>query len=49
MPDAVFWVLAMAHDFNIDIKEAFLRKLEKSAKKYPVEKVKGESKKYTEY
>jgi len=39
----------MSHDFNIDIKEAFLRKLEKSAAKYPVEKVKVNNKKYTEY
>ena len=41
----LFWILAMSHDFNINIKEAFLRKLKKSAKKYPVEKVKGESSK----
>ena len=27
----------MAHDFNIDMKDAFLRKLEKSAVKYPIE------------
>ncbi|MBI4437895.1 nucleotide pyrophosphohydrolase [Candidatus Uhrbacteria bacterium] len=47
--DVLFWVLAMAHDFNIDIKSAFLRKLEKSAAKYPVEKAKGNNKKYTEY
>lgn len=38
LSDVFFWVLTMAHDFNIDIKSAFLRKLEKSAKKYPVEK-----------
>ena len=49
LSDVLFWVLAMSHDFNIDIKDAFMKKLEKSAKKYPVEKVKGESKKYTEY
>ncbi|MBI4256815.1 nucleotide pyrophosphohydrolase [Candidatus Uhrbacteria bacterium] len=49
LSDVLFWILAMAYDFNIDIKAAFLHKLEKSAKKYPVEKVKGESKKYTEY
>jgi NTP pyrophosphatase (non-canonical NTP hydrolase) len=49
LSDVLFWVLAMAHDFNIDIKPAFLRKLKKSAAKYPVEKVKGNNKKYTQY
>ncbi|TAL50450.1 nucleotide pyrophosphohydrolase [Patescibacteria group bacterium] len=49
LSDVLFWVLAMAYDFNIDLKSAFLRKLEKSAKKYPIEKVKGSNKKYTEY
>jgi dCTP diphosphatase len=49
LSDVLFWVLAMANDFNIDIKDAFLRKLEKSAKKYPAEKVRGSCKKHTEY
>lgn len=47
LSDVLFWILTMANDFNIDMKEAFLRKLEKSAKKYPVEKAKGNAKKYT--
>ena len=49
LSDVLAYLLQIAHDFNIDIKEAFLRKLEKSAKKYPVEKVKGDNRKYTEY
>ena len=49
LSDVMFWVLALAYDFNIDMKKAFPRKLEKSAAKYPVEKVKGNNKKYTEY
>lgn len=48
LSDVLFWVLTMANDFNIDMKEAFLRKLEKSAKKYPIEKAKGNATKYTE-
>jgi len=49
LSDVMFWVLALAHDFGIDMKKAFPRKLEKSASKYPVEKVKGNNKKYSEY
>lgn len=49
LSDVMFWVLAIAHDFNIDMKQEFPRKLLKSAAKYPVEKVKGNNKKYTEY
>lgn len=41
LSDVLYWVLTMAHDFNIDIKEAFLKKIEKTAKKYPVELTKG--------
>ena len=48
LSDVLFWVLTIAHDFNIDMKSAFLRKLEKSAKKYPVEKARGSKRKYTE-
>ncbi len=49
LSDVMFWVLLMAHDFGIDLKSAFLRKLEKSKAKYPVEKAKGNNRKYTEY
>jgi NTP pyrophosphatase (non-canonical NTP hydrolase) len=49
LSDVLFWVLALAHDFHIDLKPAFMAKLEKSAKKYPVEKAKGNATKYTQY
>ena len=49
LSDVLFWVLALAHDFHIDLKPAFMTKLAKSAKKYPVEKAKGNNRKYTEY
>ena len=38
LSDVLAYLLQIAHDFDIDMKEAFMRKLEKSAKKYPVEK-----------
>lgn len=38
----------MADALHIDIPDAILKKIEKNAAKYPVDKAKGNSKKYTE-
>ena len=46
--DVLYWVLLIADDLNIDLKEAFERKMKKNEEKYPLEKAKGEAKKYTE-
>jgi NTP pyrophosphatase (non-canonical NTP hydrolase) len=46
LADVMYWVLLMAHDFNIDIADAVKKKLEKTDKKYPVEKAKGKHTKY---
>ena len=48
LSDVLFWVLAMANDFSIDLGEAFKQKLIKNAQKYPIDKAKGVSTKYTE-
>ncbi|HUO56526.1 MAG TPA: nucleotide pyrophosphohydrolase [Candidatus Paceibacterota bacterium] len=48
LADVLYWVLLMCNDLDIDISEAFLRKLEKNDKKYPVSKSKGKHTKYTE-
>ncbi|MEI7512758.1 MAG: nucleotide pyrophosphohydrolase [Candidatus Uhrbacteria bacterium] len=48
LADVFYWVLLMGEDFGIDIKDALIKKLEKNEAKYPVEKAKGTSKKYTE-
>lgn len=48
LADVLFWVLLMSNDLEIDIADAFLKKLEKNAEKYPIEKAKGKSTKYTE-
>jgi len=48
LADVLYWILLMCNDLDIDISEAFLLKLKKNAKKYPVEKAKGNHKKYTE-
>lgn len=47
LSDVLFWVLAMANDFGIDIDASFRSKLLKNAAKYPIEKSKGVSTKYT--
>lgn len=48
LADVLIYSLLMAHDLNIDVEKSILDKLKKSSKKYPVEKAKGSSKKYTE-
>lgn len=48
LADVLYWVLLLSNDLDIDISEAFMRKLEKNAAKYPVEKSKGKNAKYTE-
>lgn len=48
LADVFYYTLLMAHDEGIDLERALLDKLKKSAAKYPVEKAKGSSKKYTD-
>ena len=48
LADILYWVLLLSHDLNIEIKSAFNAKIQKNARKYPVEKAKGSAKKYTE-
>ncbi len=48
LADVFYWVLSMSDIIGIDIKEALEKKLIKIEKKYPVEKAKGNHKKYTE-
>jgi dCTP diphosphatase len=46
LADVFYWVLLMSHDLDLDIAEAFEKKMEKNDKKYPVEKAKGKHTKY---
>ena len=46
--DVFYWILLMAHDFDIDLQKAVREKMKENEKKYPVEKAKGSHKKYTE-
>lgn len=48
LADVVHACLALANTANIDIASAVIKKIEKTALKYPIEKAKGQAKKYTE-
>lgn len=49
LADVFIGLVAFANATNIDIAEIFAKKLEKTKKKYPIEKVRGRSEKYTQY
>jgi NTP pyrophosphatase (non-canonical NTP hydrolase) len=46
--DVAMNLFALAHDLNIDLKEAMMAKMVKNRIKYPIEKAKGVSKKYNQ-
>jgi dCTP diphosphatase len=48
LADVLYWVLLMSHDLKIDILEALENKIDKNEIRYPVEKAKGNAKKYSE-
>ena len=48
LADVFFWTLMMSHDFGIDLEKALDDKMKKNALHYPVDKAKGNTKKYTE-
>ena len=47
LADVLSYTLLMAHDLGIDLSTALAAKLRKNALKYPVDKAKGSSSKYT--
>ncbi|MDD5099076.1 MAG: nucleotide pyrophosphohydrolase [Candidatus Colwellbacteria bacterium] len=49
LADIAIYIIDFCNLFNIDIGKSIVRKLDKSAKKYPVYLVKGKSHKYTYY
>lgn len=49
LADVLYWVLLMSADLNIDILNALGKKIKKNEEKYPVEKARGNAKKYTEF
>lgn len=47
LADIFFFLLRFSQRFDIDMNRALRRKIEKSERKYPVEKAKGKNTKYT--
>lgn len=48
LADVLYWVLLIAHDLDIQLDKALIKKLAKNQKKYPVEKARGKHNKYNE-
>jgi dCTP diphosphatase len=49
LADIQIYLVELADKLHLDLKDAVDKKLAINASKYPVEKVRGSSKKYTEY
>ncbi len=49
LADIFIFLLRLSDQLNIDLMEITKRKMELNNKRYPVEKVKGSSKKYSDY
>ena len=47
LSDVLYWVLLIADDLQVDLNNAFHKKLKKSAEKYPIEKCRGSALKYS--
>lgn len=48
LADVYYWVILLSDKYGIDINNALSIKMTENAKKYPVDKAKDTSKKYTE-
>ena len=48
LADVLYWTLLIANKANIDLSEAFKKKMGKNEAKYPIEKARGSHKKYTD-
>jgi NTP pyrophosphatase (non-canonical NTP hydrolase) len=48
LADVVVYCLSLSNHLGLDLSDAVKKKMEKSALKYPVEKAKGNARKYTE-
>lgn len=48
LADIFGYVLLLADKYNLDLTEIMINKIKKNAEKYPVDKAKGNTKKYNE-
>ena len=49
LADVMIYCLYMVDSLDLDVKEIIFNKMEKNAIKYPIDKSKGNAKKYTEF
>lgn len=49
LADSMIYLICLADKLDIDLLDAALNKIEVNERKYPVDKVKGNANKYTEY
>lgn len=49
LADVLLYLIRLADKLNVDLAAAAARKIDINARKYPVEKVRGSSKKYSDY
>lgn len=49
LADVLIYSIMLAEKYNLEIEEIILDKLKKNEVKYPIDMVKGKSKKYNEY
>ena len=49
LADVYYWLLLLADHYDIDIDDALEEKIKKNEKKYPIDKSKGSSEKYSEF
>lgn len=47
LADVLFFLIRFSQRFDVDLAQVLIRKIEKSEKKYPVDKAKGNNQKYT--
>ncbi len=47
LADALYWVIMLANHYDIDLKRALEDKMDQNEVKYPIDKAKGKSAKYT--
>jgi NTP pyrophosphatase (non-canonical NTP hydrolase) len=48
LADVLYWLLLISHDAGVDLGAAFLAKMRHNERKYPVERSRNTSRKYTE-
>ena len=49
LSDVLGWILLLAHDQQIDLADAFRKKIESNKRKYPIDQARGSARKYTHY